>query len=624
MKPAITTLLLACFSASALAAGAPDPVARAKQLVVEAQAKHLANDNASAMTLLEQARTLDPTNDWAMARYAELIMNTRPDEAMQLADQAARANPQNDSAFWVRGWLSAQKQDWQGEAADMTRVTQLSPKVWGAWVNAGHALFQLGKVDEAITMFRGALNAWPGAKIARANLAVAYRRKYELQPRPFDANSTWALSEALTGNHPDDVYYELDRRNPDTHATMKWDPGVGPVLEAAMHFDTTAIEKLLARGADINAVDTLGRTALSYSVYKASSEKNSAALNVAYKLLEWGADPLIKDSDQQTPLFAAILWDNAPLVRALVAAGAPLNEANRNGYTAFDRCVEYCSAQMVAELIRSGGDVRHRRPDGMSLAEYAAENGSPTKLYALLRGGAPLSDVTNPQASALASRVLALAPGTREYELIDAIGTAQIDKAFAASDKAAGLPQQVLDDAFVLATPLDNPGILSRLADAGANPRQSWQNVALVDLAVNSKWQLASAWLAVQPGISATPLEDTHAAFQARLARDFEEGKSLIESANAGLRDLIAMIGDNPGRANSANVCSALFDVDKNHIAAIRKLASVRDRVADASEKSGMTNSIAQLRENRRTSEYPAYSTFSCKFYWTMDSELPN
>jgi ankyrin repeat protein len=85
-----------------------------------------------------------------------------------------------------------------------------------------------------------------------------------------------------------------------------------PLIEQGKHYE--ALE-LLARGADPNAADHLGRTALMYSGINGQTDTMEV-------LIERGARLNAKDQSGVTPLHAAIMFGDPQAVRLLIEKGA--------------------------------------------------------------------------------------------------------------------------------------------------------------------------------------------------------------------------------------------------------------------------------------------------------------
>jgi len=101
-------------------------------------------------------------------------------------------------------------------------------------------------------------------------------------------------------------------------------PQGGSLIDAAQRGDVTQIQQLIAQGADVNAMDKAGKTALMIASGKGDLEvvnvllaaKNSRGLKLV--------DVNMKDNGALglTALMSAALKNHLPVVKALVAAGA--------------------------------------------------------------------------------------------------------------------------------------------------------------------------------------------------------------------------------------------------------------------------------------------------------------
>jgi ankyrin repeat protein len=97
--------------------------------------------------------------------------------------------------------------------------------------------------------------------------------------------------------------------------------GETTLMTAARTGSVTAIKVLVARGADVNAKERWrGQTALMW----AAAENNAAAVKA---LVETGADPAVRSNGGFTPLLFAVRAGRMDSVRALIDAGANVNDA---------------------------------------------------------------------------------------------------------------------------------------------------------------------------------------------------------------------------------------------------------------------------------------------------------
>lgn len=92
--------------------------------------------------------------------------------------------------------------------------------------------------------------------------------------------------------------------------------------------------RLLTEGADPNAIDTLGSSALVKACDSWHSPENRFSMVQA--LIQAGADPSKLDSESSGPLFACVLAKDASLIEFLVTHGADPNKENDDRETLYD------------------------------------------------------------------------------------------------------------------------------------------------------------------------------------------------------------------------------------------------------------------------------------------------
>ncbi len=106
-------------------------------------------------------------------------------------------------------------------------------------------------------------------------------------------------------------------------------PSDQTIINAARSGDATAVRRLLALGADINAKETYGTTVLMWASLRGH-------LEVVKVLLEKGADINAKDSGGKNALMKASQYCHPKVVRALLEKGADVNANAKDGTTALD------------------------------------------------------------------------------------------------------------------------------------------------------------------------------------------------------------------------------------------------------------------------------------------------
>jgi len=117
--------------------------------------------------------------------------------------------------------------------------------------------------------------------------------------------------------------------------------------------DLVSVRNLVEKGANINARDTLGITALISTVRMGDRNKE-----VALFLIDKGADISVYDKYGLTPLMHAAEAGSVDIVRALIEKGADLNAQDENGSTALMHASGHSPhADVVRILVEKGANL---------------------------------------------------------------------------------------------------------------------------------------------------------------------------------------------------------------------------------------------------------------------------
>jgi len=115
-------------------------------------------------------------------------------------------------------------------------------------------------------------------------------------------------------------------------------------------------------------------------------------LTAAEELLRGGVDPAGTDARGTTPLYAASVQGSAPIVRALLAAGAPPDAASGRGDEGTPLCAAACwgHTDVVHALLTAGADPNLREDEGHGRSpwEWAMTGPYPETLRVLRDAGA--------------------------------------------------------------------------------------------------------------------------------------------------------------------------------------------------------------------------------------------
>ena len=157
-----------------------------------------------------------------------------------------------------------------------------------------------------------------------------------------------------------------------------------PVADAAMRGDLQAVRTLLRQGADVNAAQGDGMTALHWAAEAGDAE-------MAEVLIYAGAHPsAITRIGDYTPLHLASRAGQPAAVEGLLAAGAdPRARTSTGDATALHFAAASGSAGMVVSLLEHGTEVDARESQwGQTPLMFAAAGNRVAAIHALLQGGA--------------------------------------------------------------------------------------------------------------------------------------------------------------------------------------------------------------------------------------------
>ena len=153
----------------------------------------------------------------------------------------------------------------------------------------------------------------------------------------------------------------------------------------------TEVTNAIHAGANVNAKDSTGKTALHLAVFN----KN---MDVVKSLITAGADVNAKDNNGMTPLH--IIGDLSlkfEYIKPLVNAGANINETDKDGNTPLILASQFgdFAYNTIKTLVEAGADVNLRNADGDTALHCAARQHSDKTTDMLIKAGAIASMQNN-------------------------------------------------------------------------------------------------------------------------------------------------------------------------------------------------------------------------------------
>ena len=192
-----------------------------------------------------------------------------------------------------------------------------------------------------------------------------------------------------------------------------------PLADAVQRGDTPAILSLLKNGADVNAPQPDGATALHWAAYLDAADTTALLIRsgakvdtpnnygmtplalagangnatIVDRLLKAGANPNGAVRAGETPLMLAARTGSVDAVKALLSAGAAIDAKEAwNGQTALMWAAAAGHARVVQLLIDRHADIRARSNAGTTPLLFAVRHGDIATVRVLLAAGADVLD----------------------------------------------------------------------------------------------------------------------------------------------------------------------------------------------------------------------------------------
>jgi ankyrin repeat protein len=257
----------------------------------------------------------------------------------------------------------------------------------------------------------------------------------------------------------------LTALDPQLGARMPQAQTVARVADAVERRDVAGLRTLLEKGADPNAPQPDGATALHWAVHWDDGE-------AADLLIRAGAKVDAVNDLGVFPLSLACAHGNRAMAARLIRAGASPRDALPSGESALMTCARTGVDEVVAPLVSGGADVNARETDrGQTALMWAAAGKHPTAVKALIANGA---DVNAASAGGFTPLMFAAREGdpvSAELLLsagahIDAVTPSGESALLVAAASVAGLTAR---DYRVVAEPSGHEAVATLLVRRGAN-----------------------------------------------------------------------------------------------------------------------------------------------------------
>jgi ankyrin repeat protein len=162
------------------------------------------------------------------------------------------------------------------------------------------------------------------------------------------------------------------------------------VADAAMRRDAAEVRRLVQSGADVNAAQADGATALHWAAYHGDA-------SLASLLLEAGADVAAANRNGSTPLWLAASHGDAPMIETLLEGGADANEPLPLGRRPLMLAARAGSVDAVRVLLDGGADPNAKEDArGTTALMQAADQGHADVIGILIEYGADVAAASKP------------------------------------------------------------------------------------------------------------------------------------------------------------------------------------------------------------------------------------
>lgn len=186
-------------------------------------------------------------------------------------------------------------------------------------------------------------------------------------PRLLTALTLCLALAALPGCSRKQESKQAKAGGPDIASMVHGGPQEVALVRAVEAGATDKVKALIEQGADVNAVDMIGRTPFHSAAFYSRPE-------IATLLLASSAKVNAPDMYGLTPLHAAVLSGSKPVADLLLAKGADVNAMTTAGVTPLHLVAAIGQTPLAGLLLQHGADVNLKDEDGHGALYFATVN----------------------------------------------------------------------------------------------------------------------------------------------------------------------------------------------------------------------------------------------------------
>jgi ankyrin repeat protein len=372
------------------------------------------------------------------------------------------------------------------------------------------------------------------------------------------------------------------------------DTGQTALMAAASRGATGTVQLLLNKGASVNAKDSTGKTALLWATSGSPGRFGliQTLTDTAQVLLTAGADATVSDAEGKTALMWAATHGYDIILRTLVTRNVPLDTQDKQGNTALFFAVSNDHIDLVRVLLKSGAAVDVQNAEGKTALMAAADSNYLDIARALLTkkvdpnlrdqdGRTALMWAVNSGSLDIVQALLAKGadPTVKTRGGRDAVIVA------AQKGQAEIIPALLSKGADINATDEDGKTALMWAANEGHLPSVQMllakgANVNITDYEGRNALIWAAAQEYIDPDVERSLDEIT----QALLAKNIDirarsgEGKTALlwaaEKGHSGIVKALLARGDDPETKDWSKKSALILASNNNHSEIVKLLAS--------------------------------------------------